>query len=102
VQKGIAAATHAGPTINVGVSGFARNSSSFNAGIVARASRGQEGSGAGVTALHASADDGLLYILKEVFTSPGPYSRPAGALRSITRSIHQTSIFPIRSSNPPR
>lgn len=43
--EGIAAATHAGPTINVGVRSFARNSSSFNAGIVARASRGRRVAG---------------------------------------------------------
>ena len=78
--EGIAAATHAGPTINVGVRSFARNSSSFNAGIVARASRGPEGSGAEVIALHASADygfagyfEGSVYVTGAIFKAGGGF-----------------------------
>ena len=62
------------------MSGFARNSSSFNAGIVARASRGPEGSGAKVTALHASADygfagyfEGSVYVTGAIFKAGGGF-----------------------------
>lgn len=60
--------------------GFARNSSSFNAGIVARASRGPEGSGVKVTALHASADygfagyfEGSVYVTGAIFKAGGGF-----------------------------